>query len=161
MVAGRPASAPLPVTVQRLAAVGFAVLVAASLTALVATQQIRSGPLILDEVEVDHRLRPPKRARILFRLTEDEPRATVEIIDSADSAVATLAEEVFLGDYEIHRFSWRGRGPGGERLPRGHYRVRVRLSSQDRVIVLPGRLKLRRPRVEPPARPRGPSSDDV
>lgn len=148
-------------TVQRLAAVGFAVLVAASLTALVATQQIRSGPLILDEVEIDHRLRPPERARIRFRLTEDEPRASVEIIDSADSAVATLAENVFLGDYEIHRFSWRGRGPGGGRLPPGHYRVRVRLGSLDRVIVLPGRIKLRRPRAEPDARRPHPPSDDV
>lgn len=140
----RRASPELSVTVERLAAVAFAVMVCATVVALAVTQKMRSGAPILDEVAIGNELRPPERIRIRFRLTEDEPAASVEIIDRLGEPVATLAEDAFLGDYEIHRFTWRGRGSGGSHLSPGVYRVRVRLETLDRTIVLPGMIKLRR-----------------
>lgn len=108
----------------------FAVLVAATIAVLVLSQNIRSS-LLVDRVEISKRVNPEaeKRARVSFRLTENESAGTVEVIDGEDEVVATLADEEALGDFEIHRFYWDGGG-----APPGVYRVRLSLDSHDREI---------------------------
>jgi hypothetical protein len=126
----------------RLAApVLFAALVVATLAVLAVTQNARSR-LVVDQIELTNAFRPDRgeRAAIRFRLTEDEEDATVEVIDSDDDVVATLAAEP-LGDFEIHRFRWDG---GAEEA--GAYRVRLTLESLDREVVLPEAIDLKRDR---------------
>lgn len=129
-------------TANRIAALCFAVLAAATIAALVVSQNVRSS-LIVDKIELTNRFDPShrERARIRFRLTEVEERATVEVIDEEEVVVETLLEGEPLGDFEIHRLRWN---PRGERLPDGDYRVRLTLRSLDREIVLPERIVLRR-----------------
>jgi hypothetical protein len=127
------------VTAGRIAAILFAVLVAATVIILVISQNVRSR-LVVDQVEVSNELDPAgdRRARIRFRLTRDEESATVAVVDR-DGVVETLAEDVPLGDYEIHRFRW---APGPE-VDDGTYRVRLTLDSLDRELLLPERIDVR------------------
>ncbi len=120
----------------------FALIVAATIGVLVVSQRAR-GQLLVDQVELTNVFDPTlgERATIRFRLTEDEPSATVEVIDDAGSRVATLAEGASLGDFEIHRFHW-----GGASSEPGGYRVVLTLDSLDREIVLPERIELNRRR---------------
>ena len=127
-------------TAGRVAAVSFALLLAGALAALALAQHVRSQ-LVVDEVELSNRFDPAagERAAVRFRLTEDEERGTVEVVDSGGRAVDTLAASEPLGDYEIHRFRWSGHG-----VPSGTYRVRLRLDSLGREILLGERIELRR-----------------
>jgi hypothetical protein len=129
------------VTAGRIAAALFAVLVAATVVVLVVSQNVRSG-VVVDQVEVTNELvaGQGRAAKVRFRLTEDEPRGTVEVLDEDREVVATLAEAEPLGDYEIHRFRWT---PGPDAKP-GSYRVRLALDSLDREIVLPEEVDVRR-----------------
>lgn len=127
-------------TTRSIAAILFAALVAATVVVLVVSQNVRSQ-LVVDQVEVSNELDPGsgRQARVRFRLTEDEERATVEVVGRGGEVVDTLAEDEPLGDFEVHRFRWAG---GGD-LDRGTYRVRLRLESLDREIVLPEEVDVR------------------
>jgi hypothetical protein len=129
------------VTAGRIAAILFAVLVAASVAVLVITQNVRDR-LVVDQVEVSNELEPGsgRPARIRFRLTEDEERATVAIVRHGE-VVETLAEDEPLGDYEIHRFRWAGEAG----LEPGSYRVRLTLDSLGRELLLPEEIDVRKP----------------
>lgn len=128
-------------TAGRIAAILFAVLVAASVVVLVVTQNVRDR-LVVDQVEITNELEPGsgRPARIRFRLTEDEERATVAIVRKGE-VVQTLAEDEPLGDYEIHRFRWAGEPD----LEPGSYRVRLTLDSLDRELLLPEEIDVRKP----------------
>ena len=128
-------------TAGRIAAVLFAVLVAAAIAVLVISQNVRSR-LVVDQVEISNRLDPAgkRRATVRFRLTEDEESATVAVVDREGVVVEVLADEVPLGDYEIHRFRWV---PGRE-IADGTYRVRLMLHSLERELVLPEVIDVRR-----------------
>jgi hypothetical protein len=128
------------VTAGRIAAILFAVLAGATVLVLVISHNVRSR-LVVDQVEISNQLDPAADhpARIRFRLTEDEERATVAVVDRDGSVVETLAEDRPLGDYEIHRFRWAvGRG-----VEKGTYRVRLTLASLDRELVLPEEIDVR------------------
>jgi hypothetical protein len=127
------------VTAGRIAAILFAVLVAATVIVLVISQNVRSR-LVVDQVEITNELDAAgdRPARIRFRLTEDEESATVAVVDR-DGLVETLAEDEPLGDYELHRFRW---APGPE-VDEGTYRVRLTLDSLDRELLLPERIDVR------------------
>jgi hypothetical protein len=116
----------------------FAALVVASLAVLALSQNARSR-LVVDQIELRNSFNPDagERAQIVFRLTEDEPNATLEVIDSGDETVEVLLEDEPLGDFEIHRFDWDGAA-----AEPGAYRVRLTLDSLDREIVLPERIEL-------------------
>ena len=127
-------------TANRIGALCFAVLVAATLAVLAVSQQVRSN-LVVDQIDLRNEFDPSagQRALIRFRLTQNEDRATVAVIDSRGNVVETLLAGQPLGDYEIHRFRWDGRG-----APSGSYEVRLTLAGLDREIVLPEEIDLDR-----------------
>lgn len=132
-----------PGTRARLVApVLFAVLFAASAAVLLASQEVR-GRLIVDRVAVTGAFEPSagEKAKVRFRLTEDEDRASVTIIGDDGESVAELARDEPLGDYEIHRFRWGGAGA----VAPGRYEVRLTLASLDRELVLGPGIELRGP----------------
>jgi hypothetical protein len=128
------------VTANRIAALCFAVLVAATIAVLAISQRVRSN-LVVDQVDLRNEFDPSagQQALIRFRLTQDEDRATVEVIDERGHVVETLLDGRPLGDYEIHRFRWDGEGAEA-----GSYEVLLTLDSLDRGIVLPEEIDLRR-----------------
>ena len=127
-------------TANRIAAICFAVLVVATVAVLAVTRSVRSS-LIVDQIDLRNEFDPSagQHALIRFRLTRDEDRATVEVIDRRGATVDTLLEGRPLGDYEIHRFRW-----DGERADPGSYEVPLTLESLGREIVLPEEIDLRR-----------------
>lgn len=127
-------------TANRIAALCFAVLVAATIAVLVISQRVRSN-LVVDQVDLRNEFDPTEgqRALIRFRLTQNEDRATIEVIDESGGVVETLLDARPLGDYEIHRFRWDGKGADP-----GSYEVRLTLDSLGREIVLPEEIDLDR-----------------
>lgn len=120
-------------TAARIAAILFAIIVAATAVLLVISQNVRDR-LVVDQVEITNRLVVGERpVRIRFRLTEDEDRATLAVVDRRGDVVETLAEDEPLGDYEIHRFRWDGTSD----LEKGTYRIRLTLGSLERRLLLP------------------------
>lgn len=123
----------------RIAAILFAVLVVAAAAILVITQNVRDR-LVVDQVEISNELEAggDRPARIRFRLTEDEQRATLAIVRHGE-VVEILAEDEPLGDYELHRFRWAGE----PELEPGSYRVRLTLDSLGRELLLPEEIDVR------------------
>ena len=80
---------------------------------------------------------------IRFRTTRSD-RARVEIVTLKGRPVRTLADDRFLKRYREHEFTWRGRNRQGRPMPGGPYKVRVTLIGQDRVLLLPGKIRLHR-----------------
>jgi hypothetical protein len=78
---------------------------------------------------------------IRFRTTKSD-RADVEIIGPGDIPVRLLAEDRFFKRYREHRLLWDGRKDNGN-VPRTNtFRVRVTMKGLDRVLYLPGRIRL-------------------
>jgi hypothetical protein len=127
------------VSAGRIAAILFAVLVVAAAAILVITQNVRDR-LVVDQVEISNELQAggDRPARIRFRLTEDEQRATLAIVRHGE-VVEILAEDEPLGDYELHRFRWAGE----PELEPGSYRVRLTLDSLGRELLLPEEIDVR------------------
>jgi hypothetical protein len=140
------------------AAVVFALLVLATVAAFAWAQRVKRDPLVVDRV---HFVSPPvskdpdKRVhsftpngdckrdtiRIRFRTTVSD-HANVQIVKPGGKLVLTLAREAFLKRYTYHVYLWNGYGRNGELAPPGRYKLRVTLLGQDRVLVLPGSIRL-------------------
>ncbi|HEX8958828.1 MAG TPA: hypothetical protein VF770_03295 [Solirubrobacterales bacterium] len=148
------------------AAVVFALLVVATIAAFAWSQRLKRDPLILDKVTLlgvqprPHGRRPltsgsftPNgdcyfdRERIRFRMTRSD-HATVQVVRPHGRVVATLARDRFLERYHYFTFWWGGRTRAGTVATPGRYRLRVELLEQERTLVPPGVIRLRRaPRV--------------
>jgi len=142
----RPPSWLAPLTVVLL---GLATILAFGYS-----QRLKREPLVVDRAE--YRVPGAKfqetvfspngdcrreRIRIIFRTTRTD-RADVEIIGPAGRVARTLATDLFVKRYRFHRFFWNGRRDNGRISGAGRYRVRVTLIGQDRVLVLPGKIRL-------------------
>ena len=140
------------------AAVVFALLVLATVAAFAWAQRVKRDPLVVDRV---HFVSPPvsqdpdKRVhsftpngdcqrdtiRIRFRTTVSDD-ANVQIIKPGGRLVLTLAREAFLKRYTYHVYLWNGYGRNEALAPPGRYKLRVTLLGEDRVLVLPGSIRL-------------------
>ena len=140
------------------AAVVFALLVLATVAAFAYAQRLKRDPLVVDRV---HFVSPPvspnteervhsftpngdcqrDTIRISFRTTVSDT-GNVQIVKPGGKVVLTLAREEFLKRYTIHTYVWDGRQRGGGTAPPGRYKLRVTLLGEDRVLVLPGAIKL-------------------
>jgi hypothetical protein len=76
-----------------------------------------------------------------FRTTKSD-RADVEIIGPGGIPVRLLAEDRFFKRYREHELIWDGRKDNGN-VPRTNtFQVRVTMKDLDRVLYLPGRIRL-------------------
>jgi hypothetical protein len=142
------------------AALVFALLVLATVAAFAWAQRLKRDPLVLDRVSFVgvprvHPKAPPRpsftpngdcrsdRLRIRFRVTKSDD-ATVQVVKPGGRVVVTLARERFLKRYHFFTFYWDGRQRGGGTARRGRYKLRVKLSGQERNLVPPGTIHLHR-----------------
>lgn len=142
-----------------LAPLTIGLLVVATLAAFVWSQRLKREPLVIDRVE--YRVLGLKegaplatvfspngdcrrdRMSINFRTTKSDT-ADVEIIGRGGNAIRTLARDRFFKRYREHTLVWDGKKDDG-RIPRtGKFRVRVTMHDNDRVLYLPGWIRLHR-----------------
>jgi len=136
----------------------LAVLLLLTAAAFVYSQRLKREPLVIDRIDfVTIKVRPDgfasnlfspngdcvrDRMGIYFRTTKSG-RMDVEIIGGNGRLVQTLATDRFFKRYREHRLVWDGRNQSGRIQRTGRYRVRVTKRDLDRVLVLPGRVRLR------------------
>jgi hypothetical protein len=135
-----------------VAAVVFALLVAATVAAFAYAQRVKRDPLLLDRVEIDgprsNAFTPglacgKHRIRLKFRTTTSN-HGTVEIIRPGGELVAKLARHKFLKRYSYHTFYWDGANEAGVVQPPGRYKLRVLLEDEGRALTAPGTIRLHR-----------------
>ena len=120
-------------------------------------QRLKREPLVIDRVE--YRVLGLKeggsvptvfspngdcqrdRMAINFRTTKSDT-ADVEIIGRGGNPIRTLARNRFFKRYREHVLIWDGRTDDGRIPMTGKYRVRVTMNENDRVLYLPGRIRL-------------------
>jgi hypothetical protein len=144
----------------RAAALVFALLVLATVAAFAWAQRLKRDPLVLDRVTfvAVPRLHPDAplvhsfspngdcrydEVRIRFRVTQSD-HATVQVVKPGGRVVLTLARDRLLKRYHFFTFYWDGKQRGGGTAHPGRYKLRVKLLSQERVLVTPGAIKLHR-----------------
>lgn len=140
-----------------LAPLTVGLLLLATVAAFVYSQRLKREPLVIDRVEyravgVNEGGSMPTvftpngdcrrdRMTINFRTTKSDT-ADVEIIGRGGNPIRTLARDRFFKRYREHTLVWDGRKDNG-RIPRtGKFKVRVTMHDNDRVLYLPGRIRL-------------------
>jgi hypothetical protein len=155
----------------RAGALVFALLVLATVAAFAWAQRLKRDPLVLDRASfvAVPRLHPRAplvhsftpngdcrydEVRIRFRVTQSDD-ATVQVVRPGGRVVITLARDEFLKRYHFFTYYWDGRQRGGGVARLGRYKLRVKLLGQERVLVVPGAIKLHRSRDGRPGRCHG------
>ncbi|MDP9189261.1 MAG: hypothetical protein M3O25_08430 [Actinomycetota bacterium] len=113
----------------------MAVLVAGTVAAMSLTQRLRQeGPIVSD---IRLKTKPEEsgqRYRACFR-TPREDDFEVAMVNEAQEVVRVLAGDARLREGRPYCFDWDGTGDDREPVPAGVYRLRLSLSSADRVAV--------------------------
>ncbi len=147
----------LPGHVRWLAPITIGLLLVLTVGAFGLSQRLKREPLVIDRVtyralgagEDDPRrtvFSPNgdcRRDRMVigFRTTKSDT-ADVDIIGPGEVLVRRLAEDRFFKRYREHRLVWDGREDNGNVPQSGVFRVRVTMKGLDRVLLLPGRIRL-------------------
>jgi hypothetical protein len=147
----------LPGRSRWLAPVTVGLLFVLTIGAFGLSQRLKREPLVVDRVVfqavgVDED--DPKRTvfspngdcrrdlmAIRFRTTKSD-RADVEIIGPGGMRYRLLAEDRFFKRYREHRLIWDGRKDNGKVPQTNTFGVRVTMKGLDRVLYLPGRIRL-------------------
>jgi len=149
-----------------VAAVVFALLVAATVAAFAWSQRLKRDPLVLDRVSfvAVPRLHPHApavraftpnrdcrydRVRVRFRVTRSD-RGDVQMVKPGGGLVITLARDVYLKRYHFFTYYWDGRTSDDGIAPPGRYKLRVKLLGQDRTLVPGGVMRLHEAPRNPP-----------
>jgi hypothetical protein len=124
-----------------LARVAFALLVAATFGAFFVAQSLKSGPSVINNVDVVEYFSPvcqcPRSVqKVTFKLDEDDD-VTVDVVDEDGGRVARLATARPAGAFTPVRLQWRGTADGGRRAPDGRYRIRFSLRRRGRSVIYP------------------------
>lgn len=147
------------------AAVVFALLVLATVAAFAWSQRLKRDPLVLDKVSfvavprvhphapAVHGFTPNgdcrfDRERIRFRVTVSD-RGDVQIVKPGGGLVVTLARDAYLKRYHFFTFYWDGRTRNDATAPPGRYKLRVKLLSEERILVPGGAIRLHRAPRQP------------
>jgi len=141
-------------------------LLVATVAAFGYSQRLKREPLVIDRVEYrvlgftangeSPTVFSPNgdckrdRMSINFRTTRSS-RADVEIIGLGGNPIRTLARNRFFKRYREHTLIWNGRKDDGRIPMTGKYRVRVTMHDENRMLYLPGWIRLHK------YTPRGPS----
>jgi hypothetical protein len=137
----------------------FALLVLATVAAFAWSQRLKRDPLVLDRVTFGtaaSRTFTPNgdcrfdRERIRFRVTRSD-HAVVQIVKPGGHLVITLARGAYLKRYHFFTYHWNGRTRNDGIAPPGRYKLRVKLLGQERSLVPPGAIRLRRAPRNPAA----------
>ncbi len=137
----------------------FALLVVATVAAFAWSQRLKRDPLVLDHVTFGTaaaRTFTPNgdcrfdRERIRFRVTRSD-HAIVQVVEPGGRLVVTLARDRYLKRYHFFTFYWDGRSRNDGIAPPGRYKLRVKLLGQERSLVPPGAIRLRRAARNPVA----------
>jgi hypothetical protein len=128
-----------------LVRVVFGLLVLATLGAFVVTQELKSGPPLVQRVYYPAWISPNgdrrnETAPLRFDLPAPE-RVTVAVVNEAGEEVRRLADDRSL-PAGTHRFTWDGRTDAGAVAPDGPYRLRVLLRRRGRAVTAPRTLTL-------------------
>ena len=133
------------------AALVFALLVLATVGAFAYAQRVKRDPLLIDRTTIgkasDANAFTPNgdctndKIRLRFRTTTSND-GNVQVVKPGGKVVKTLARETFLKRYQYHTYFWDGTQRGGGIAPKGRYKLRVTLSDEGRVLVLPGTIHL-------------------
>ena len=84
---------------------------------------------------------PDHQAAVSFLLSRAE-RLGVGIVDADNRLVRTLVERKSFPPLHRLEFEWNGRDEGGQVVPEGVYRPRVRFADRDRTIILPNPIRV-------------------
>jgi hypothetical protein len=79
-------------------------------------------------------------ARLMLRFRRAETVDAV-VVDAQGEPIRVLAERERVGKGD-HTFTWDGRGVGGEIVPDGTYRLRLRLRNGGRTILVPTTIRV-------------------
>jgi hypothetical protein len=154
---------------QRLAGVVFAGLVLACFAAFAVTQRLKHSPTAVQNFMMDRAFQPARapaaacRGRVPRQLvnaskqieylsfkTAQADAVTVQVVDSAGDAVATIVRALPVERYKQLSLCWnghRGAAQRGRLAPPGEYRVQVSLRRQQLTRLSPNSFTLesRRP----------------
>jgi hypothetical protein len=119
-------------------------LLVATAAAFVITEKLKLEPSPILDTVVSKTFSPicgcaTRSAQLSFRLRHGG-RVEVDVIRPSGPLVRRLARHRFPAG--VLSFRWSGRGPGNRISPDGNYKIRVRLFSQHRTIVLPNVIRL-------------------
>jgi len=146
-----------PAGLRWVAPVAIGLLFIATVAVFGWSQRLKREPLIVDRVSYiaaggeDHKptvITPNGDCRrdemsINFRTTRSDD-ASVEIIGPNGGTVRLLEDNRFFKRYREHTLIWDGKKDNG-RIPQSErYRVRITMKGLDRVLYLPGRIRLRK-----------------
>ncbi len=140
-----------------MAPIALGLLFAATVAAFGWSQRLKREPLVIDRVSFvatggeDHKptvMTPNGDCRrdtiaINFRTTRTDD-ARVEIIGPNGGTVRVLEDDRYFKRYREHVLYWNGKNDQGNVVPTERYRVRVTMQELDRVLYLPGRIRLRK-----------------
>lgn len=140
-----------------LAPLTIGLLLVGTLAAFGWSQRLKREPLVIDRVEYRVLGFTPNgeaptvfspngdckrdRMSINFRTTKSDV-ADVEVIGRGGNPIRTLARNRFFKRYREHTLVWNGRKDNGRIPLTGKYRVRVTMHGEDRVLYLPGWIRL-------------------
>jgi len=146
-----------------LAPLTIGLLLVATVAAFGWSQRLKREPLVIDRVEYrvlgftangeapavfsPNGACSRDRTSISFRTTKSD----IPIIGRGGNPIRTLARNRFFKRYREHTLVWNGRKDDGFIPLTGKYRVRVTMHGEDRVLYLPGWIRLHN------YEPRGPS----
>jgi hypothetical protein len=146
-----------------VAPIVIGLLFVATVAAFVWSQRLKREPLVIDRVEFIAAGSPAHKPTVFtpngdckrdtisinFRTTKSDV-AKVEIIGPGGNPIRELVSARFFKRYREHSLKWDGRKDNG-RVPRtDQYRVRVTMKEMDRVLYLPGKIRLRNIEPEEP-----------
>jgi len=139
-----------------VAPIAIGLLFVATVAAFVWSQRLKREPLVIDRVEFIAAGNPEFKPTVFspngdcrrdtisinFRTTKSD-NASVEIIGPGGNPIRELESDRFFKRYREHSLVWDGKKDNG-RVPRtDQYRVRVTMKELDRVLYLPGKIRLR------------------
>lgn len=147
----------LPGRLRWLAPITIGLLFVLTVGAFGLSQRLKREPLVIDRVsyiargasEDDEKrtvFSPNGDCRrdlmvIGFRTTKSDT-ADVDIIGPGETLIRRLAEDRFFKRYREHELVWDGRKDNGNVPQTGAFRVRVTMKGLDRVLYLPGKIRL-------------------
>ncbi len=147
----------LPGRLRWLAPITIGLLLVFTVGAFGLSQRLKREPLVIDRVSftaLGADENDPKRTVfspngdcrrdrmvIGFRTTKSDI-ADVDIIGRGEVPVRRLAEDRFFKRYREHELVWDGRKDNGNVPQSGVFRARVTMKGLDRVLYLPGRIRL-------------------